>query len=641
VCGLVCQWSWRAPVDEALIRAALQRLSHRGPDDEGLWISHDQRLALGHRRLAIVGVSDGQQPITNEDGKLQIIVNGEFYDDLSLRAELRRHGHRFRTESDSEVALHLYEDHGLDFLSRLRGEFALVLWDSRRNRLVAARDRFGIKPLVYCQTDHGLWLASEAKALFALGVPADWDHSALLGAMAVQYVAPDRTLFRNIRQIPPGCVMVASEDSLQIDRYWDLPEADLNPSVNPEQPEELVARCRQAVIEAVRLRLRADVPVCVQLSGGIDSTAVLGIAASQSSSPLHAYSVTFDQLGYDESSMAVAAANHCGAILHKVHVQPADILQHLSCAVGMSEGLCINGHLVAKFLLHRAIHADGFKAVLTGEGADEAFHGYAHLRIDYWRSLGRADLESTLASSNRTSLGMMLPHGESLDLTGVLRRLGYVPAWMQAKATMGARLFSLLRDDLRHAFVEHDHYGELVDSICGSPPRHAVPVVQSNRLWIRSALANYILKTLGDGTEMAHSVEGRVPFLDHHLWEFLGQVPLDQKIRGTTEKHILREAMRGFVPESIRTREKHPFDAPPVSLTSLASADLRDHFQSRLLEQQPLFDADRLMTQLDSLQTKDESTRLAWDPVFMTVLSVLALQEHLNRGFVFPRRILA
>jgi asparagine synthase (glutamine-hydrolysing) len=623
---------WQGGLEERRIRAAVQRLCHRGPDGEGVWLSPDGRVGLGHRRLRIVGIRNGAQPISNEDGTMRIVVNGEFYGFERQRFDLERCGHQFQTLSDSEVALHLYEDCGLEFLAQLRGEFALLLWDGLRNRLIAARDRFGIKPLVYQQSATGILLSSEAKSLFAMGVDAEWDHDSLLGAMAVQYVLPDRTLFRGIRQVPPGCVLIATAENVRVERYWDLPEGDPEPSIDNQA--DLIAGCREAVVDAVRVRLRAEVPVCCQLSGGIDSSAVLGIAASESTSPLHAYTVAFDHAAYDESSTAATAASHCGAVLHRVSATPVEILAYLPVAVEMSEGLCINGHLVAKYLLHRAIHEQGYKVVLTGEGADEAFAGYAHLRIDYWRSIGRADLVSTLAASNRSSLGMMLPHGAALDLSGVSRRLGFVPAWMEAKATLGARLYSILRSDVQREFDQRDRYGELVDTICGSARKGgSCPVNQSARLWVRSALANYILKTLGDGTEMAHSVEGRVPFLDHHLWEFLRRVPLDLKIRGATEKYLLREAMLGFVPEPIRLREKHPFDAPPMSFVRLAEEELRDQIRSSAFRAQPLFDADRLFMQLERLHDLDETTRMAWDPVFMTVLSVLALQVRLSAGW--------
>ncbi len=537
---------------------------------------------------------------------MRIVVNGEFYGFEPQRSELERRGHRFRTLSDSEVALHLYEECGLDFLAQLRGEFALLLWDGTRKRFIAARDRFGVKPLVYRQSPAGLMFSSEAKSLFAMGVTAEWDHDSLLGAMAVQYVMPDRTLFRDIRQLPPSCVLVAAAEEVRIERYWDPPEVD--PRRAADSQADLIAGCREAVVDAVRVRLRADVPICCQLSGGIDSSAVLGIAASESASPLHAFTVTFDHADYDESSAAALAASHCGAVLHRVSATPAETLACLPAAVEMSEGLCINGHLAAKYLLHRAIHEQGYKVVLTGEGADEAFAGYAHLRIDYWRSIGRPDLVSALAESNRTSLGMMLPHGPALELSGVSRRLGYVPAWIEAKATLGARLYCVLRGDRQREFQRRDFFGELVDAICGNARQRGSPVAQSARLWNRAALANYILKTLGDGTEMAHSVEGRVPFLDHRLWEFLESVPLDLKIRGTTEKYLLRESMRGFVPEQIRLREKHPFDAPPVSFTKLAENELRDQIRSPAFQVQPLFDADRLLAQFDRLHDVDEMT---------------------------------
>lgn len=629
MCGVLALWLVEERCEMSAVRQALNRLSHRGPDGEGIWISDDARVALGHRRLSIIGPENGAQPIANEDGSVRIIVNGEIYGYELLRERLQERGHRFRTASDSEVILHLYEDQGIECLKFLRGEFVFVLWDARARRLVAARDRFGIKPLCYAQTGRGLFLASKASALFAASVPAAWDGGSFFHASSVQYVLPDRTLFRGIRQLPPASVLIARDDHVQIRRYWDPFERASDGRGEDAAVAGLVQRCRHEVFDAVRVRLRSDVPVCCHLSGGLDSSTVVGIAARMTGTPLDAYNVSFSAPAYDEREFARQAALHANVRLHTVQVTPVDVLQNLFEAVRLSEGLCINGHLPAKYLLHQRIHDDGYKVVLSGEGADEAFAGYGHLRVDHWRATNRDDLVRSLAATNRTSLGMMLPHGESLDLSGLRKRLGFVPAWIEAKATFGRRLHSLLNDDFLAEFRGRDPFGELVDTVCDRESRRGEQVELSTRLWCSSALANYILATLGDGSEMAHSVEGRVPFLDHLLWEFLREVPLNLKIRDTTEKFILREAVRDVVPGCVYRREKHPFDAPPLILLADASCrDLvHDLLDSAAIRSQPFFDPQRVRDRLAQLASADETTRLAWDPVIMTVLSTAALQQ--------------
>lgn len=633
MCGIFAAAA-NSAISESLVGKAVGTLAHRGPDGEGIWVHSDRRAALGHRRLSVIAPEDGLQPLVSEDGRVRAVVNGEFYGFEQTRRELSQTGHRFATQSDSEVAVHLYEDLGLDFVTRLRGEFALAIWDESRRQLVAARDRFGVKPLLYATTSNGTLIASEAKALFAAGIERRWDFESFHQAASMQYVLPDRTLFAGIRQVPPGCLLIVSHDrEPRIERYWEPPLSRRDPPEDGRQssPIELIERCRGFVVDAVRTRLRADARVCVQLSGGLDSSAVLGIAAAETTEPIDAYSIVFDNADYDERDSAIQAAAHAGARLHTLTVSPAEILSSLCDAVCMSEGLCINGHLAAKFLLSRQMQHDGFKVVLTGEGADEAFAGYAHLRTDHWRTTGADHLIRQLDRTNRSSLGMMMPHGESLDLRGVERRLGYVPAWMEAKGTFGRRVHSLLRDDFVDEFRDRDPFGEFVDSVVSDARRDFSPVECSTLLWTQSALASYILATLGDGTEMAHSIEGRVPFLDHHLWEFLRDVPVELKIHGTTEKHILREAIRDFVPDSIYRREKHPFDAPPVTLGNEDSTRefLHDTLRSEAFRSQPFFDVDRTRTQVEQLATADETTKLAWDPVIMTVLSTTLLQQRL------------
>lgn len=610
-------------------------------------MSPDRRTALGHRRLSIVGVENGRQPIASEDETVHVVVNGEFYDYRGIVQDLEGKGHHFRTRSDSEIAVHLYEEYGLDFVHHLRGEFALVLWDERRRRLVAARDRFGIKPLLYAVTEGAIVIASEAKALFASGVDPEWDCESFFQAASMQYVQPDRTLFAGVNQVPPGSTLIVNDTDHAVDRgdihvrrYWQIPVNSIDSqgkeiaqhcgAAEGRGAAELIAECRRQIVDATTVRLHGDVPVCFQLSGGLDSSAVLAVAAEALGRPLDAYTVTFDQVAYDESRFAQEAASHVGARRHSVHITPTDVLANLADAVGMSEGLCINGHLSAKHLLHRRIRDDGFKVVLTGEGADEAFAGYGHLRIDHWRTTGREQLISNLSTTNRTSVGMMLAHGQWLDLSGVEKRLGFVPAWMEAKATLGYRLRPLLCEEFLSVYADRDPYGEFVDVVVhGEPSRNRVD--QSTLLWTKSALANYILQTLGDGTEMANSVEGRVPFLDHHLWEFLARVPTSLKIRDATEKYILREATRDYLPSSIYRREKHPFDVPPVSLIADPSCWelVVDTLHSEAFRTQPFFDTQRTIERLSQLTTDDDATRLAWDPIVMTVLSTIAMQDKL------------
>jgi asparagine synthase (glutamine-hydrolysing) len=635
MCGIFGARLTTGTIAPELVRAATDRLAHRGPDEAGTWVSKDQRAALGHRRLSIVGLDNGAQPITNEDATIHIAVNGEFYDFPPIRRELEARGHRFRTRSDSEIALHLYEEHGAGCLCRLRGEFAFVLWDETRRRLFAARDRFGIKPLYYLHQSSRLLLASEVKSLIGAGYCPAWDCESFFLVSALQYLLPDRSLFQGVQQLAPGHYLVFEDGKLTVHRYWDIehpPESQVSASGGPF-PAEMVERCRELVVDAVEVRLAAEVPICCHLSGGLDSSTILGVATRFQPGLLDAFTLCFDEQEYDESVFAAQTAEHFGARLHRVLVSQDDLLGCLDEAVRGSEGLAINGHLPAKHLLHRAIRDAGFKVVLSGEGADEAFGGYAHLRIEFLKRAGDEAVQRQLVASNQTSVGMMLPYGPALDLDSVQKRLGFTPAYLQAKAGLGWRVQSLMHPEFLRTFRGRDAFGELLDATDAATRctgRH--PVDQATWLWSKTALAGYILRTLGDGTEMPASVEGRVPFLDHRLFEFLAAIPAERRMRGPIDKFLLRAAARPFIPPVVYRRPKHPLDAPPLCLfaSSGGLAAMGERLRRPSFQRQPFFCTKRCEALLDQIPRLDVAERRAWDPALMVVLTTDAMQKWMD-----------
>ena len=300
MCGIVASVSSRGRVSSDGILAAARRLVHRGPDNQTAWTAAHGRAGLGHARLSIIDLATGDQPIANEDESLHIVVNGEFYDFEAIRRGLETEGHRFRTRSDSEIALHLYEDVGAKCLHQLRGEFAFAIWDERDGVLFAARDRFGIKPLYYAVVDGTCHIASEVKALTALGVPLRWDRESLFDVHYGLMTAPSRTTFDGIFQVPPGLLPAHRRRERPGAPVLGLQLPDGRGDAAAAGPQETVERLRATIYEAVRLRLRADVPVACYLSGGLDSCAVLGIASDIASHPLRAYTLSFDLADYDE-----------------------------------------------------------------------------------------------------------------------------------------------------------------------------------------------------------------------------------------------------------------------------------------------------------------------------------------------------
>lgn len=629
MCGIVAIFSREAPIAADALRRATERLHHRGPDQRGQWTATHQRVGLGHTRLSIIDLEAGTQPLANEDESLHAVVNGEFYDYERVQHRLEQRGHRLRSRSDSEILLHLYEEFGTDCLRHLRGEFAFVLWDERQQTLFAARDRFGIKPLFYARRGDALYLASEIKALLAAGVSARWDAESLHQQLFL-YQNQDRTLFDGVLQIPPGCFLLATPRHQQIVRYWDLDypaqEAQTGGSLSDDAHLE---RLREALADAVCVRLRADVPVGCFLSGGLDSSAVLGFAAQSQTEPPHSYTVAFDQADYDETEVARETAAHCKARFRCVPVSQDDIADHLAATIAQGETIGVNWHAVARYLLCRAIHDDGYKVVLSGEGGDELFAGYLQLRQDHLLNASApsyADADARWLTGERAH---QTPHSLPATLAVVQRMLGFVPAWL-SKLAVGRSIFHLLlQRDFAAAFANHNPFQtflsqfDLAGQLAGRNPLR-----QSQYLWTRSILPNYTL--FAERLEMAHAVEVRVPLLDHRLFEVVRALPTTLLIRGAREKHALREAARPWLTGTVYERAKHPFLAPPVTLANggRLHALVQDTLRGQALADVPFFEPAAVASLLDKLPALDESRRMALDATLLMLLCVCCLQQH-------------
>ena len=639
MCGIVAVFSRRDPVSPAVMQRATQSLHHRGPDGQRHWISHEQRVALGHARLSIIDLATGDQPISSEDELTRIVVNGEFYGYEAIQREIEEAGHRLRTRSDSEIALHLYEDLGTQCLHRLRGEFAFVVWDETHRTMFAARDRFGIKPLFYALHNETLYFASEVKALFAAGVPARWDaesvyHSVEFGGHQV------RTLYDGVFQVPPGHYLLATEKHIQLHQYWDFNYPKANGTLPQRSDADYAAEFRHVLEEAVRIRLRADVQVGCYLSGGLDSCAVLGLAAKHHPDPIRAFTLTFDRADYDEEKEAKEMAAKVGAEFFPIPMRQDDLADHFADAISQSETLCVNAHGVAKYLLSRAVRDAGYKVVITGEGSDEILGGYAHFRRDMllYNREGQdpdviAGLVADLEKLNPVSRGLLLPHGEPGPLGGVKRLLGFVPSWIETFSARSVKMRAVLAGDFLEQFGQREGYLSFFSGVdvrgqlTGRDPLH-----QSLYIWAKAGLPTYILTMLGDRMEMAHSIEGRVPFLDHHVVEVIGSQPVNQKIRGMTEKYVLREAVRDLITDTVYRRQKHPFLSPPATLNpeQKLSTLVQDTLRGPVLASIPYFNQKKVIGLLDSLNTMDESARVANDQVLMLLVSACVLQERFH-----------
>jgi asparagine synthase (glutamine-hydrolysing) len=631
MCGIAAMFARRGEVQPDALERARGALAHRGPDEQGLWLSSDRRVGLAHARLSIIDLVTGQQPISNEDGSVWAIVNGELYDYEQTQRELEARGHRLRSRSDSEILVHLYEEFGAHAVHHLKGEYAFVLWDEKRRTLLAARDRFGIKPLVYAQHHDRLYIASEAKALFAAGVPARWDRESLVLSCFVS--PPDRTLFEGVFSLPPGGMLRATEHSFSVSSYWDL-EFPRAGTIEISE-SDAVANVRTLLDRSVRRRLRADVPVGIYLSGGLDSCALLGIAATHGQT-LTGFTISFDRDPQPEEQRAREMAAHVGAPLNVMPVTQQMLADHFPAAVRAAETMMINGHGVAKFLLSRFARDRGHKVVLTGEGADEMFAGYPAMREDRLRELGAGSAAAAqLRSGNSASLGYSVPLRPStsprLDVVRTL--LGSSPAFLEAFAETGDSLLSLFDDAIRPRLAHTNPFLTLLESVDIPSKLAGRDAVQRSLYLLRlTMLPTYMLTVLGDRMEMAHSIEGRVPFLDHELAEYVARIPTEMKI-GQVEKKVLRDAVRDLLPPAICERPKHPLQAP-IDTQGPMWQMLQDTLRSDVVKRIPHFDpakvAELADLSPDTLQAPGQLNRHAL--ALTRIASLCALQEAFQPG---------
>jgi asparagine synthase (glutamine-hydrolysing) len=640
MCGIFAILSQGGAIPDASIDLALRTLHHRGPDGHGTWRSAQGQVVLGHTRLSIIDLRTGEQPIANEDKSAWIVANGEFYDYERVQRDLEQGGHHLRTRSDSEIALHLYEDFGTQCVHHLRGEYAFALWDERSRKLIAVRDRYGVKPLFYARHQGVLYIASEMKALFAAGVPARWDAEAMY--FPPGFRPPDRTQFESVYSVPPGYYLTADTHNIALTQYWDTDYPTTHDRGPVLSDAEYIAGFRSILDEAVRIRLRADVPVGCYLSGGLDSCAVLGLAAKHRSDPIRAFTLRFDHEDYDEGAIAKEMASSAGADWQPILITQESLADNFSDAIYHGESPCSNAHGVAKYLLSRAVRDAGFKVVLTGEGSDEVLAGYPHFRQDMLTqdSPGQDPAEiqrqvAALAHANKVSQGLLLSD-EQTDGSLLMRRLlGFTPAMFMPMFAALRRVEPLFNADYFAPFQDLDRAALLLNNLdvkgrlAGRSPVH-----QSLYLWSKTILPGYILTLLGDRMEMAHSIEGRLPFLDHKVGEFLMKTPVNLKIRGTTEKFILREATRDVTTDTVYRRQKHPFYSPPDAsgIPSKMATLIQDTLRSKVVDSVPFLNGAAIRSLADRLSTMTTGERGRIDPDLMRLISQIFLHERFVKG---------
>jgi asparagine synthase (glutamine-hydrolysing) len=599
MCGIagILGFDDRLAVDEATVGRMTDSLRHRGPDDVGTFVRTDERVALGHRRLSIIDLSPaGHQPMANEDRSVWITYNGEVYNHAELRAGLEARGHQYRSETDTETILHLYEELGTDCLSRLHGMFSLGIWDARRRTLFLARDRLGVKPLYYACIPHGLLFGSEAKAVLEHpAAPRDLDEDALADYLTFGFTPPPRTMFRGIAKLAAGEAMtVAVDGSTRRWTWWDpMPTAAVSTAVDQMSESEMVDEVRRLLRESIRRRMMSDVPFGVFLSGGLDSSTNVALMAELTDAPVRTYSTApRGHLRYDERRYARLIAERFATDHHEVVVDERAMRDFIPELVfhhdePMSDWTAIPQHFVTALA-----RSTGTIVVQVGEGADELFHGYKgyadHRRVvvpfQRWLPFPVRRRVGALAVHATARVGRAVRHGEALYDAGHSR----IPYWGGALCFRGP-----LKDRLlRRSYPDALRAVERIWDEAGRDGRGADLFQRMTYLELRQRLPELLLSRM-DRIAMASSVEAREPFLDHELVEFAMALPPNMKHRNGQGKHVLREAMREVLPPAILARPKQGFGSPMEEwLRNGFGRDAHEKVRRSTLAQRGLLDYD-------------------------------------------------
>ncbi|MEQ9424839.1 MAG: asparagine synthase (glutamine-hydrolyzing) [Cyclobacteriaceae bacterium] len=586
------------------LKQMMDTLHHRGPDGNGAHFDEQRSIAMGHTRLSIIDLETGRQPLYNNDKSQVLTVNGEFYDYKKTRTRLRLEGFDFVTKSDSEIAIPLYQKHGLSFVDHLRGEFSFALFDEEKERLILVRDRFGIKPLYYHVSENVIYYGSEIKALFAHpDVPTKFSTQGVLHQL-MHTMVPGSTTYEGINALQPGHMLIIDRkgDRFEVSdrKYWDVdfPEEEAREA----QTEEYhIERVKEELTEAVKYRLEADVPVGCYLSGGIDSCSMLGLASSMQQSPVKAFTISFDHKDYDESAIAREMAARVGADQVQIDLK-ADSLygENYVKTLWHAERTFYNTLGVAKWAMSKKVNECGYRVVVTGEGSDELFGGYPSFKRDMFihgKDNNSNDFRNQMEASNSVFKGAIL--SENQETHPAFESLcGFTPNWIQPWISTLALAKPLLHGDVIAELRDYDPIEAIVDTFDKSQieNRHFLDVSQYT--WIKTMLECQILNWGGDRVDMANSMESRPAFLDHHVAKAATAIPPQMRINGNIEKWVLREAMKEILPEVLYKREKFAFMAPPGHTGDKKKNALNDLIERYMnpdaIKEVGLFDEQRL-----------------------------------------------
>lgn len=569
ICGAI-HLNHQPPIEKDVLFQMIGALEHRGPDENGGY--QDENVSLGHTRLSIIDLKSGQQPMKNEDGTVWIVFNGEIFNYIELANELKAKGHHFRTQSDTETIIHAYEEWGNKCVERFNGQFAFAIYDQKTKTVTLARDRVGIRPLYYTTIDKRLVFASEVKSI--LQVPhaeRSFDSKGLAHIFSFWGPVAPRTAFSGIKQLQPGCLLTLTPSSEHVERYYQpsFRRPHQSPYLNRSQITDLALELRDKLEEATKLRmLRADVPVGVYLSGGIDSSVIGSLVRRFHQGPLRTFSLRFKHQDFDEGSYQNEMVKRLNTDHQELIVDYHDIADAFADVVWYAEAPMLRAAPAPLFLLSKLVRQNQYKVVLTGEGSDEFLAGYDIFREDRVRRFWAKNPQSsfrplllerlypwlTLSPSQTKALSRNF-FGQGMEQIDKAY-FSHIPRIKGAQSVQ--RLFD---PALKEGLIDFDPLTELIPQLPVDID-HFEPLGKAQSVEIVTLLASYLLSTQGDRMLMGNSVEGRFPFLDPDVIEFANQLPPEAKLRVLDEKHLLKCAAEDLLPDSILKRPKQPYRAP-------------------------------------------------------------------------------
>jgi len=631
MCGVAGILDYTKPVQQSRLEKMVDRLHHRGPDGKGFFV--DGNIGLGHARLSIIDLDTGEQPIHNENRDIWVVFNGEIFNYIELRKELYELGHIFYTKTDTEVIVHLYEQYGNDFVKFLNGQFSIAIWDMKNNKLILARDRVGITPLFYKQENGSVLFASEIKSINAAAKQSpEPNYQALDQLMTFWAPVGPNTMFKDVYEVSPGQLIEITKNEISKRQYWewDFPvdgdyiKADLI---------ELKQRLRELLVDATSIRLRADVPVGAYLSGGLDSSVLVSLIHNFSNSSLRTFSIGFSDSALDETSYQQEMIDYINATHSNIHCSGDDVAKIFEKVIWHTEMPILRAAPAPMSMLSGLVRSQGYKVVLTGEGSDEVLGGYdlfkeAKIR-HFWSKNATSSLRPLLLkrlypyldlSSGQAYLQKFF--GEALDNPDI-PYFSHLPRWTTTAKTK--EFFSRETNKKLHSDSLQIMQDALPLSLNKWHPFNRAQFIES-----KSLMSGYLLSSQGDRMLMSNSVEGRFPFLDHRIIEFVNGIHPKYKMKGLNEKYLLKETMRNDIPKSIVNRYKQPYRAPDID-SFLQNGKLGEVGQNYMNKERILkyeyFDAEkvnRLIKKIESGRAIGYKDNMA----FMGILSTQIWHNH-------------